>query len=81
MKLLEYVDEHFGKRAVLARQIGVKQIMITMWIKGRARIPAERCIQIEKITGGKVTCEEMRPDIDWAVVRMPKNNIATPSES
>ncbi|MDT4679101.1 transcriptional regulator, partial [Escherichia coli] len=29
----------------------------------------ERCPAIEKATGGAVTCEELRPDIDWAYLR------------
>ena len=32
-------------------------------------IHAERCPSIERATGGAVTCEELRPDVDWAVLR------------
>lgn len=27
------------------------------------------CIRIERATGGLVTCEEMRPDVDWSFLR------------
>lgn len=35
----------------------------------RTQVPAERCPDIEAATGGAVTCEELRPDVNWAVVR------------
>ena len=34
-----------------------------------AGVPAERCPDSEEATGGKVTCEELRPDVNWAVLR------------
>lgn len=33
------------------------------------RLKAEVCINIERESGGVVTCEELRPDIDWAFLR------------
>lgn len=35
-------------------------------------VPAERCPEIEKATGGEVKCEELRPDVDWAYLRGTK---------
>lgn len=32
-------------------------------------VPAERCPDIEAATNGEVTCEELRPDVNWAVLR------------
>jgi DNA-binding transcriptional regulator YdaS (Cro superfamily) len=29
----------------------------------------EQCIAIERETAGAVTVEELRPDIDWSVIR------------
>lgn len=29
------------------------------------------CINIERETGGAVRCEDLRPDVDWAWLRMP----------
>lgn len=31
--------------------------------------PAEYCPAIERATGGQVLCEDLRPDVDWAVLR------------
>lgn len=33
----------------------------------QSRVPAEYCPDIEAITG--VRCEELRPDVNWAVLR------------
>jgi DNA-binding transcriptional regulator YdaS (Cro superfamily) len=33
----------------------------------QSRIPADYCPDIEALTG--VTCEELRPDVNWAVLR------------
>jgi DNA-binding transcriptional regulator YdaS (Cro superfamily) len=33
------------------------------------RVPAEKCPDIEALTG--VTCEDLRPDVNWAVLRAP----------
>lgn len=53
----------------LALELGAPQSLISQWFNGRRQIPAKRCPAIEKATGGAVTCEEMRPDVDWAYLR------------
>ncbi|WP_419187238.1 YdaS family helix-turn-helix protein [Caldimonas tepidiphila] len=43
----------------------------SMW-KARGRVPAEYCPGIEHFTrkrGEPVTCEQLRPDIPWGVLR------------
>lgn len=44
--------------------------VIQQWVL--TRVPAEHCPTIERATGGEVTCEELRPDIDWAYLRNSK---------
>lgn len=39
-----------------------------MW-KQRQNVPAEYCPAIERATGGMVRCEELRPDVEWDVLR------------
>ncbi len=42
-----------------------------MW-KRRGRVPAEWCPSIERATrdqGAVVTCEELRPDVEWSALR------------
>lgn len=56
-----------GSASNLARALGVSIQVVTNW---RTRgVPAERCPDIEQATGGKVRCEELRPDVAWSVLR------------
>lgn len=61
--------EHVGGVSVLARCIGVAGPTVHQWMNGSRRVPAERCPQIERLTGGAVRCEDLRPDVEWGVVR------------
>lgn len=54
-----------------AAQIGVVPILVSQWKLGVRRVPAEHCPEIERVTGGLVRCEELRPDVNWAVLRRP----------
>lgn len=58
-----------GGQASMARMLGVSPPTINQWVNGVRPVPAERCLEIEKITQGKVTCEELRPDVDWKYLR------------
>jgi DNA-binding transcriptional regulator YdaS (Cro superfamily) len=46
----------------------VSKASISRWKK--ERVPAEACPDIEAITG--IPCEELRPDVSWAVLRDAK---------
>lgn len=53
-----------------ARVLGVKDgrhQTVQSWL--RTRVPAEYCPLIERATGGRVRCEDLRPDVAWAIVR------------
>lgn len=54
-----------GSQSALAKAIGRRQQDINNWIK-RERVPADYCPSIERATNGSVTCETLRPDVDWA---------------
>jgi len=58
----------FESQEGLAKALGVGQSLIAMWFF-RSRVPAEYCPAIERATARKVRCEELRPDIDWAILR------------
>lgn len=47
----------------LSNILGVKPPSVQQWLNGRRPIPAERCPDIERATGGKVRCEDLRPDL------------------
>lgn len=58
----------------LARKIEEKPQTVSAWLqrglkRGRVRVPAEHCPSIELATEGQVTCEQLRPDVKWWVVR------------
>lgn len=52
-------------------------------ISADQRIGESLCINIERESSGAVTCEELRPDVDWAYLRgsgAATNNGTTGSE-
>ena len=65
MNLCDYLKQASrGSGTALAAQIGVAQPTVSEWSTGKKAIPAEHCKAIERLTGGLVTCQEMRP-ADW----------------
>lgn len=58
-----------GTSAALAAALGVSRPAVSQWLRGEHQVPVIRCIEIERITGGAVRCEELRPDIDWTFLR------------
>lgn len=59
-----------GSASALAAALGVSIQRLTNWTS--RGVPAEQCPAIERYTrqiGSPVTCEELRPDIDWGVLR------------
>lgn len=57
-----------GSRAALARKIKVTAEAVRKWERGR--IPAERCLDVERATKGRVTRSDLRPDL-WPPVAAP----------
>lgn len=53
----------------LARLIGASHQAVYAWAGGSKLISAEYCPNIEKVTAGKVRCEDLRPDVSWSVLR------------
>lgn len=58
-----------GGTTRLSAASGVSAPTASEWISGKRRIPIARCLVIERATAGAVTVEELRPDVDWAVIR------------
>ena len=70
MQLRKYLKSSArGETARLSKAIKIAQPIVSFWANGKRQVPAERCPEIEKFTKGKVTCEELRPDVNWAVLR------------
>jgi len=55
--------------ALLSKEMGrpFRQGHVSHWLK--VGVPAAYCPTIEKLTDGQVRCEELAPDVDWAVLR------------
>lgn len=69
MNLDEYLSGSDRTAKQLADEIRVPPPLISQWRTGARPVPAERCPAIERATNGAVTCEELRPDVDWAFLR------------
>lgn len=48
----------------LALAVGVSPSLPSMW-RARGTVPADNCPAIERATSGRVSCEELRPDVRW----------------
>lgn len=48
----------------LASAIGVSATTVHEWKMGKRPVPEKRCVQIEQITLGRVTRQQLRPG-DW----------------
>ena len=60
MNAVTQAIEHVGL-AELARRCGVSYQAVRKWERGR--VPAERCLDIEKATDGRVTRYDLRPEL------------------
>jgi len=52
-----------GSQAALGQLIGSPQSTITTWLNRDKKVPAERCLAIQEATQGKVTVNDLRPDV------------------
>ena len=57
-----------GSQAVVAKACGISQPTVFKWLGG-AKIDVAHVSSIVKATNGAVKPEDLRPDVDWAVIR------------
>lgn len=62
MNALAKAIELSGGVTKLGAAIGVGQNVVSNW-KARGKVPAEKCVPIERATNGAVTRHELRPDV------------------
>ncbi len=55
-----------GGKKTLAESLGIPNTYLSRLISGDRSITLERAIQIERVTGGAVTRQELRPDLEWS---------------
>ena len=61
-----------GSAAALARILGVTRGAVAQYKEPGRKVKAEHCPIIERETAARgevVTCEDLRPDVDWAYLR------------
>lgn len=62
--LLRAILNYGGNPSAFARALGVHHNKVYTWIdKKFVSPPAQYCRKIEALTGGEVTCEQLRPDV------------------
>lgn len=68
-RAIEHLITLMGTQQAAADKIGVRAPVLHAWRRGRQLVPCARCPIIERITAGQIRCEDLRPDIEWGVVR------------
>lgn len=69
-KLLEYLNSlSKDDRASFVVACGTSEGYLRKAASVGQKLGAELCILIERESGSAVTCEELRPDVDWAFIR------------
>lgn len=66
---IERAIEFAGTQSKLADLIGVTQQTISHWKKLGIVSDVAKCAEIERVFDGKVRCEELNPNENWAVLR------------
>ncbi|UEC03942.1 transcriptional regulator [Burkholderia vietnamiensis] len=64
MDLSAYLFQRQMTQAAFAKQMGVSQGLVYQWLTGRRPVAVDRCVAIERSTGGAVGRRDLRPD-DW----------------
>lgn len=64
MDLSTYLASQKITQASFAVRLGVSQGLIYQWLTGRRPIAVDKCVAIERITGGEVSRKDLRPN-DW----------------
>ena len=82
MEPLQRAIDAAGNASALASALEVSTSAPHMWL-ARRKVPAEQCPKIERVTRQLaadkgdpsliVTCEQLRPDVAWDVLRMQAN--------
>jgi len=57
----------YGSLTNLARAIGVSVQSVCFWRDGERAIAPDKCVSIERATGGAVTRRDLRPDDWWKI--------------
>lgn len=59
-------------RESFARRCGTTEGYLRKAVSTKQKIGESLCINIERETARRITCEYLRPDVDWAYLRATK---------
>lgn len=62
MNIQTYLEKTGTKRSEFARSIGASANLVYQWINGIRPVATRHCWPIERLTEGKVTRKDLRPD-------------------
>lgn len=80
-KLLRFLNSlPKGPRAEFIRACGTSEAYLRKAVSVRQKIGADLCILIDRESRGQVTCEDLRPDVDWAYLRASNPNDTQPED-
>jgi len=71
-KAFQFLGDENGRGGMskIAKHFGITDWAVSKWQD--IGVPAERCPDIELLTNGQVRCEELRPDVNWSILRNKK---------
>lgn len=70
-----------GSVTALANSLGVTPQAVCFWRDDKRKVPADKCPLIERVTVGAVSCEQLRPDVDWNYIRETAKAPASPAQA
>lgn len=76
MKLREYISISSWSAVDFAARVGVSPATVSYWASGKKTPSKDHCELIEFVTAGVVTCEDLRPDLNWNYIRSTKRKAA-----
>ena len=69
-KLREYLNSlPVDEQHKFARRVGTSVGYMRKAISTNQRLGVGLLVEIERATDGAVRCEDLRPDVDWSVIR------------
>lgn len=63
MTLIAYLKKHKISQEAFAASLGVSKGLVWQWLNGRTRITGDWAVAIERVTGGEVKRQQLRPEL------------------
>ncbi|QOD81870.1 YdaS family helix-turn-helix protein [Chromobacterium haemolyticum] len=67
-ELIRDIIKAAGGASAIAAVLQIRSSAVNNWPQ-RGYIPAAHCPTLERLSAGAYRCEQMRPDVEWAVLR------------